>query len=53
MLAIKFYPLNCDEILSYTIQDCFWPISSHLNYFKEPFISILREKLHVEENTNM
>ena len=50
ILAIKFYLLDCEEILSYTIQDYHWPRSSHLNYFKEPFISLLREKLHVEEN---
>ena len=51
MLAIKFYPLNCDELLSYTKQDYYWPRSSHLNYFKEPYIPPLREELHVEENT--
>ena len=51
MLAIKFYPLDCEEILSYTIQDYYWQRSSHLNYFKEPYIPLLREELHVEENT--
>ena len=51
ILAIKFYLLDCEEILSYTIQDYYWPRSSHLNYFKEPYISPLREELHVEENT--
>ena len=51
ILAIKFYLLDCEEILSYTIQDYYWPRSSHLNYFKEPYILPLREKLHVEEIT--
>ena len=51
ILAIKFYLLDCEEILSYTIRDYYWPRSSHLNYFKEPYISPLREELHVEENT--
>ena len=51
MLAIKFYPLDCDELLSYTKQDYYWLRSSHLNYFKEPYIPPLREELHVEENT--
>ena len=51
MLGIKFYPLDCDELLSYTRQDYYWQRSSHLNYFKEPYIPPLREELHVEENT--
>ena len=51
MLAIKFYPLDYEEILSYTKQYYYWPRSSHLNYFKEPYIPPLREELHVEENT--
>ena len=38
-------------MLSYTIQDYYWQRSSHLNYFKEPYIPLLREELHVEENT--
>ena len=50
MLAIKFYLLDCEEILSYTIQDYFWPKSSYLNYFEEPYIPPIREELHVEEN---
>ena len=50
MLAIKFYPLDCEEILSYTIQDYYWPRSSYLNYFEEPNIPPLKEELHVEEN---
>ena len=49
MLAIKFYPLDCEEILSYTIQDYYWPRSSYLNYFEEPNIPPLKEELHVEE----
>ena len=49
-LAIKFYPLDCEEILSYTIQDYYWPRSSYLNYFEEPNIPPLKEELHVEEN---
>ena len=48
MLAIKFSPLNCEEILSYTIQDYYWPRNSHLNYFQEPYIPPLKEELHVE-----
>ena len=51
MFAIKFYPLDCEEILSYTIQDYYWPRSSHLNYFKESYNTPLKEELHVEENT--
>ena len=50
MLAIKFYPLDCEEILSYTIQDYYWLSSSYLNYFKEPNIPPLKEELHVKEN---
>ena len=51
MLAIKFYPLDCDELFSYTRQDYYWQRSSHLNYFKEPYIPPLREELHIEKNT--
>ena len=50
MLAIKFYLLDCEEILSYTIQDYFWPKSSYLNYFEEPYIPPIREELHIEKN---
>ena len=50
MLAIKFYPLDCEEILSYIIQDYYWPRSSYLNYFEEPNIPPLKEELHVKEN---
>ena len=50
MLAIKFYHLDCDELLSYTKQDNFWPISSHLNYFREPYILRIREELYVEQH---
>ena len=50
MLAIKFYPLDCEEILSYTIQDYYWPRSSYLNYFEEPNIPPLKKELHVEQN---
>ena len=50
MLAIKFYPLDCDELLSYTKQDYFLPRSSHLNYFGEPYIPQLREALFVEQH---
>ena len=50
MLAIKFYPLDCEEILSYRIQDYYWPRSSYLNYFEEPNIPPLEEELDVEEN---
>ena len=41
-LAIKFYPLDCDELLSYTKQDYYWPKSSHLNYFEEPYITPIK-----------
>ena len=51
MFAIKFYPLDCEEILLYTIQDYYWPRSSHLNYFKESYNTPLKEELHAEENT--
>ena len=50
MLAIKFYPLYCEEILSYTIQDYYQLRSSYLNSFEEPNIPPLKEELHVEEN---
>ena len=50
LLAIKFYPLNCDELLSYMKQDYYWPKSSCLNYFREPYIPPLKEELHAEEN---
>ena len=48
MRAIKFYHFDCDELLSYTKQDYFWPRSSHLNYFGEPYILPLREEFYVE-----
>ena len=49
----------CYQILSFGLRrnlviyntDYYWPKSSHLNYFKEPYIPPLREELHVEENT--
>ena len=51
MLAFNFYPLDCEELLSYTKQDYYWPESSYLNYFEEvPNIPPLKEELHVEEN---
>ena len=50
MLAIKFYPLDCEEILSYTIQYYYWSRSSYLNYFEKPNIPPLKEELHVKEN---
>ena len=37
MLAIKFYLLDCDEIMSHTKQD-YLPRSSYLNPFEEPYI---------------
>ena len=43
--------LDCDEILSYTKQDYYWPRSSYLNYFEEPYIPPIGEELYVEENT--
>ena len=51
MLAINFYPLVCDKLLSYKKQDYYWPRSLRLNHFKEPYIPPLGEELHVEENT--
>ena len=54
MLAIKFYPLDCKEILSYTIQDYYyWPRSSYLSYFEEPNIPPLKEEWNVEENIDL
>ena len=50
MLAINFYPLDCDKVLLYTKQDYCWPRNLYLNYFEEPNILSLKEKLHVEEN---
>ena len=46
----QIYHLDCDELLSYTKQDYFWPRSSHLNYFGEPYIPQLREALFVEQH---
>ena len=51
MLAINFYPIDCDEILLYTKQYYYWPRSSYLYYFKKPYIPPLRKELHVEEIT--
>ena len=42
--------MDCEEILSYTIQDYYWPRSSYLNYFEESNIPPLKEELHVKEN---
>ena len=50
MLAVNFYPLVCDELLSYTKQDYYWPRSLHLNYFEEPYTPPLREELYVEQH---
>ena len=50
MLGIKFYPLDCDKLLSYTKQDYFWPRSLHMNYFGEPYIPPLRQELFVEQH---
>ena len=50
MLSIRFYLLDCDEILQYTKQDYYWLKSLYFNYFEEPDIPPIREELHVEEN---
>ena len=50
MLAIKYYPLDFDEFLLYTKQEYFWPRSSHLNYFEEPYIPPSKEELYVEKH---
>ena len=50
MLAIKYYPQDCDELLSYTKQDYYWPKSSHFNYFEEPYIPPLREEAYIEQH---
>ena len=50
MLAIKYCPLDFDELLLYTKQEYFWPRSSHFNYFEEPYIPPSREGLYVESN---
>ena len=42
--------MDCDELLSYTIQDYYWPRSSYLNYFENPNIPLLKEELHVKGN---
>ena len=49
-LLSTFNLLNCDELLSYIKQDYYWPRSSYLNCFEEPYIPPLKEELHVEEN---
>ena len=38
MLAIEFYPLGCDVILSFIKQD-YWPTNSHFNYFDELYFN--------------
>ena len=50
MLSIKFYPLNSEEILLYTIQDYYQTRSLHSYYFEEPYIPPLKEELHVDIN---
>ena len=50
MLAIKYCPLDFDELLLYSRQEYFWQRSSHLNYFEEPYIPPLREELYVEQH---
>ena len=50
MIALNFYPLDCDELFSYTKQEYYWPKLSYLNYFEESNILPLKEELHVEEN---
>ena len=54
MLAIEFYYLGCDVILSFIKQD-YWPTNSCLNYFDELYFNPLSRRggreLHVEENT--
>ena len=50
MIALNFYPLDCDELFSYTKQEYSWPKLSYLNYFEESNILPLKEELHVEEN---
>ena len=55
MLAIEFYYLGCDVILSFIKQD-YWPTSSYLNYFDELYFNPSSRRggggeLHVEENT--
>ena len=49
-LQKKNLKLRSEEILSYTIQDYYWPRSLDFNYFEEPNIPPLKEGLHVEEN---
>ena len=50
MLVIKYYPLDCDELLSYTKKDYYWSRISHWNYFEEPYIPPSREELYVEQH---
>ena len=50
MLAIKYCPLDFDELLLYSRQEYFWQRSSHLNYFEEPYIPPSREELYVEKH---
>ena len=49
-LLSKYYPLDCDELFSYTKQDYYWPRSSHLNYFEKPYIPPSREELYGEHH---
>ena len=50
MLAIKYYPLDFDEFLLYTRQEYFWPRSSDLNYFEEPYIPPSKEELYIKKH---
>ena len=45
MLVIKFYLLDCDELLSYTKHDHYWPRISYLNYFEKSYIPPLRGRI--------
>ena len=41
-VCYQLLSLDCDELLSYTKQDYYWPRSSYLNYFEEPYIKPLK-----------
>ena len=50
-VCYQFLSFGMWRILSYAIQDYYWPRSSYSTYFEEPYIPQIREELHVEENT--
>ena len=45
MLTIKYYPLDCDELLLYTKQEYFWPRKFTLELFWRTIYSTIKRRL--------